>query len=234
MGNEDIKRIVELLSSIQFDQDLFKLYIDQDTVVFGAIVKDIPKVNRFFSYKTIYDSIIDTAKKAKRSIILGIQFAEKVDLDEWDPFTEPPEEEWMAMYYMENALFRVSVLWDLLAQMYNIKKNIGKPNDEIHCERFFHNAQQGKGAKPFAVKVYSYLAQEEDKKTIGFTGNHSFIKGYRDQMMHRNSPSVSTYSDFGMGIRLPALYYLTRLTEDFAQVSQFIKELVSEVLEKEL
>ena len=48
-------------------------------------------------------------------------------------FAQEPRsrEEFLAYYFSENALFRLSTLWDILAQFYNIFYNLGKENYDI-------------------------------------------------------------------------------------------------------
>ena len=157
MENEDVKKIKDYLSSVHYEPKLFTIGFDEEKYVFGALLKDQPGFQQLFSYNTIYESIVDIDKKIKHSIVLGTQFAEIPVGNEWNPFEKPSESEWEALYYTENALYRVSVLWDLLAQLFNIKENLGRPNDKIYAEQLFHNAQQGKKPNQFAKKVYSYI-----------------------------------------------------------------------------
>ncbi len=229
MDNTDVKRIIENLNSVQYAPKLFTIGFDENKYLLGALLKDQPGFQNLFSYNTVYESIIDIDGKIKHSIILATQYAETYADIDWDPFSKPSENEWEALYYTENALYRVSVLWDLLAQLFNIRENLGKPNDRIYTEQLFHDAQQGKKPNQFAKKVYSYMKEIDDFSSEPWKGNYAYLKEYRDKMTHRYSPSVSTISDYAVDLRMPAVFSLKRITEDYQQVSMFIQELLDDI-----
>lgn len=229
MKNDEVERIRSFLDSVQYKPDLFSVGFGEDKVIFGALFKDQPELQRFFSYATIYDSILDVDKKIKLSIIEATRWTDDIPFDEWHPLENPSNNEWRALYYTENAAFRVEVLWDLMAQLFNLKENLGKPYDKIYAEQLFHDNQQGKKPNLFAKKVYDYMKQEDDFEVDPWRGNYSYIKGFRDKLTHRNSPNISCVSDYATELRMPAIYILYRLTEDYMQVSRFIQEILSEI-----
>lgn len=230
MYNNDVKRIKDCLNSVYYEPKLFTIGFDDVKYVFGALLKDQPGLQKLFSYNTIYESIVDIDKKIKHSILLGLQYAEIPVGDEWNPFESPSDAEWEALYYTENALYRISVLWDLLAQLFNLKEEIGISNEKIYAEQLFHNAQQGKKPNLFAKKVYAYMKEDDDSSSETWKGNYAYLKEYRDKMTHRYAPSISTISDYAIDLRLPAIYSLYRAAEDYQQVSVFIKELLNEII----
>lgn len=226
MENEEVKKIKDLLCAIHYAPKLFTIGFDEEKYVFGAILKDEPGFQKLFSFNTLYESIIDIDRKIKHSILMGLQCAEIPDGDAWNPFEKPSDSEWEALYYTENALYRVSVLWDLLAQLYNIQEDLGISNEKIYAEQLFHNAQQGKKPNLFAIKVYAYMKEKDDVSSEPWKGNYAYLKEYRDKMTHRYSPSISTISDYAIDLRLPAIYILYRVAGDYKQVSMFIQELL--------
>ena len=231
MRDEDVKKIKEYLDSVKYQAKLFTIGFDKEKYIFGAVLKDQPEFQKLFSYNTIYESIVDIDKKVKYSITMATKFVETFVDDEWNPFDEPSKDEWKAIYYTENAFYRVSMLWDLLAQLFNIKENLGISNDKIYAEQLFHNAQQGKNHNSFAKKVYDYMKENDDYSTDSLKGNYAFQKEYRDKMSHRYSPGISTISNYAIDIRMPAIYSLYRITADYKQVSMFIQELIGSIID---
>ena len=47
--------------------------------------------------------------------------------------------EWLAYYFIENAMFRVETMWDVLAHIYNIKYDLGEPIYKVYHSRIFSN-----------------------------------------------------------------------------------------------
>lgn len=136
----------------------------------------------------------------------------------------------MAIYYTENAIFRISVLWDLLAQLFNLKEGLGKPFEKVYATQLFHDTQQGKHPHPFAVKVYSYMQQQDNSDVEPWEGNYTYVKEFRDKMTHRSSPNISSFSNFAQELRMPMMYVLKRVIEDYKQASEFISEIIKEIL----
>ena len=77
------------------------------------------KLNEFFKYKTLYNSLIDLDIKIKFSLqqaIISSQQNKTLD----------------AYYYIENGVFRIITAWDNLAQVYNIYSGLNKGTDEVY------------------------------------------------------------------------------------------------------
>lgn len=107
------------------------------------------------------------------------------------------------------------------------------PIDKLYAENYFHNAQQGKKAKQFAKCVYQYFMEKDEiKDDMEFWfGNYQYIKDYRNKMTHRNSPSITTISNFDFDFRPPTMFVLKRATEVYLKVYEFIKDLLDEIME---
>lgn len=219
-----------LIESVQYDSNTFTMWYSEDKVIVGALVTDSPETQKFFDYATIYNTIIDTDAKIKYSLNEAIKWMDDIDYNKWNPFQTPTKEEYKAIYYTENAIFRTSVLWDLLAQLFNIKDGIGKSFDKVYVSQIFHDAQQGKRANQFAKKVYDYMEQADNLDVEPWEGNHKYVKDFRDKMTHRASPNVSSISNFAMELRIPSTFVLKRVIEDYKQVSEFIQELIFDIL----
>lgn len=230
MKKEEAEYYQGVIDSVNYDSNIFTIWYSKEKVIIGAFIQDNSKVNNFFNYASIYDTIIDTDRKIKFSLQEAIKLAENPSFEEWNPVQAPSFEEYTAIYYTENALFRIMILWDLLAQMFNIKAGIGKPFDKVYAAQIFHDAQQGKKSNPFAKKVYEYMIQNENTDVEPWEGNHTYLKDYRDKMTHRSSPNMTSFSDYSLELRLPVIYVLKRVVEDYKQVSDYIQEIVNDIV----
>lgn len=227
------QQLLRLVDSIQYDPTLFHQSIGDNKYVMGCLTHS-PSPNDFFVYKTIYDSILDLDKKIKKSFNSALKWEYASNINEFNMIGTPTKEESEAIYYTENAIFRTSVLWDLLAQLYNIKYHKNKDPEKVYYSTLFHNDTQGKRPNSFAVQVYTYI-NEQDPKEVSvnpdgtWKGNHSYINEYRNQMTHRNSPNVATISNYAFELRMPMRYVLKRAIEDYTQVSAFISQLLETI-----
>ncbi len=231
MKEDEAKYLYDIIDEISYNPNAFTIWYGGDKIILGALLHDNAYAQKFFSYATIYHTILDIDKKIKFSLYEAIKQADGADFDNWNPLSSPSDNESTSIYYTENAVFRTAILWDMLAQLYNIKEGKGKPIEKVYATQLFHDAQQGKRADPFAQKVYSYMTQTDDMDDEPWKGNYTFVREFRDKMTHRNSPNISAISDFAVELRMPMILVLKRVTEDYSQVSVFIRELISEILE---
>lgn len=232
MTEEEKKYFRDIVESVQYEKNAFTVWYGDEKIIMGAIIPQESEAQKFFSYATIYHTLLDVDWKIKISLLKAIDYAEAADFQTWNPIKPPSEDERMALYYVENAVFRTEVLWDLLAQMFNIKENLGKPIEKIYATQLFHDSQQGKKPNAFAKKVYEYMQQVDNSNVEPWEGNHAYIKELRDKLTHRNSPSVSTMSNFDMNFRMPAVYILKRVAEEYQQASVFIAAYLQQILDQ--
>lgn len=230
MKNEEAEYLLSMIESVHYDENAFTIWYGDDKVILGAIMHDDSETQHFFDYATIYHTIIDLDWKIKISLKMAIDSADVISFEEWNPINPPSKIEKMAIYYTENGIFRLAVLWDLLAQLFNLKEKLGKPFEKVYVAQLFHDAQQGKHPNPFAVKVYSYMQQQNNADVEPWEGNYAYMKEFRDKMTHRSSPSISSISNFSQELRMPMMYVLKRIVEDYKQVSEFISEIIGEIL----
>ena len=146
----------EQVDKVVLDEKLFRLYISNDKYILGAHLKNNNGPN-YFSISTIYDSIVRLNKYIRMSFDLAAQCEPTENLLEHTMIGDIPNNEIVALYYIENMIFRIETLWDLLAQLCNEFWQTKCPIDKLYAENYFHNAQQGKKAKQFAKCVYQYL-----------------------------------------------------------------------------
>lgn len=76
--------------------------------------------SKLMQYKTLYDTLRDLDYKIKISFVKAIELAYSEVFNDFNLFEENSTEEQNTYYFIENALFRTSILWDLLAQFYRI------------------------------------------------------------------------------------------------------------------
>jgi len=220
-----------LVGSIAYDDDLFTLRLENDNkAIFGIMGNGVFNgIHKHFEYKTLYDSIIHIDLAVNMSLNLAIDCAYEDYEKTHNPFSQDvSESERLAIYYIENAVFRTSILWDMLAQLFNVKHNIVSDKTKIYYKSFF-GTHLSKVDSTNATVITDYLEQDDNTDDELWQGNHVYISEYRNQMTHRNSPNVSSMSNYACQIRLPARYVLKRVVEDYSQVSKFIKNFVDDI-----
>lgn len=228
------KYLRELYEKIKYDPDLFNIYFHDHHVIVTAKTSNASNpINQFFMYKTLYDTIIDIDKKTKKSFSHALKWEYKSDTTKFSMISSPTKEENEAIYYTENAMFRTSILWDLLAQLYNVRYNGNNNPEKVHYGRLFDCESHRNNPNPIATKIHEYLTEKDD--TDGaynefWSGNHKYVKKYRNKLSHRNSPNVFTISNYDIQCRMPMRYVLKRLIEDYVRVSEFINSMLEEIM----
>lgn len=230
MTNKEAEYFIKILDSIKYTPNIFTIAVSEEKVIIGVLTPDKPPIQKFFSIATVYNSIVDVNDKIQFSLRESIRLTEELEQKDWRPIESLSENEWKAVYFLENAIFRTETLWDLLAQLFNIYKDYGKDSTIIHAKQFFQNCQQGKKSPEFAKKIYDYMILSDNCEVEPWEGNYAFVKDYRDKMTHRNAPSVTSFSNYDTSLRHPTLYILKRVIEDYAIATVYIQELVDEII----
>lgn len=223
------------VDNVSFDENRFHISVGDGKYIFGAIM-NVPKSSNspdYFAISSIYDTIADLNHKIRYSFYMAAECEPSESLEDHIWIGKPQANELTATYFIENMVFRTEILWDMLAQLYNEFWLVKKPKDKIYAERFFKEMAQGKNVKQRAESICEYFSQENDERGNCETwgGNHKYIKDYRNQMTHRNSPNISTMSSFAQELRPPAIYVLKRATEDYLKAVEFIKDALDEISE---
>lgn len=128
-----------------------------------------------------------------------------------------------ALYYMASAGYKVDQMADSIEATLNLAS-------ATQSDLAFTT---DKKAKQFAKCVYQYFMEKDEiKDDMEFWfGNYQYIKDYRNKMTHRNSPSITTISNFDFDFRPPTMFVLKRATEVYLKVYEFIKDLLDEIME---
>ncbi len=208
-----------------------KLIYSEDKVVFGLMENNQSELGKYYSQLTLIDSAKRLSLKIKISLLFALKYSYSDEVQQnftsFSANTNEMDAEFLAYYYIENALFRNVILWDTLAQIYNIEFDLKTPPDKIHYAKFFKkHTTLGK-----VSDIIKYLDESKEDKCEEFflKGNHIFLTEYRNQMTHRNSPDLGSLSNFDMNFKSHPSYILRRLCEDYNKVANFLVSIINEV-----
>lgn len=223
----------ELMNSVICIADAFRIRVEDEKYIFSILTKE-QQTNDYYAISTIYDTIVDLDRKIKFSFAEAVKCNLPETLEGYNPFTELNNSEFIALYHIENMIFRISTLWDLLAQICNVIYHTNLSIEKINYNRYFTRYSAGDDAIDIAKEIKVYLDEEEDMSADvnPWLGNHTFLNSYRNQMTHRVSPGITSISTLGSTLRPPTLYILHRATEDYYKVSSFLCRLINEFLIK--
>lgn len=222
------------LSEVSYNPNRFKLMIGEDKFLFGAIFANDNEApfGKLMQYKTLYDTLKDLNWKIKLSFDKAIKYAysEPVQNDFSLFKTESDQERW-AFYYIENALFRTSSLWDMLAQLYRLFYNIDISKERVYYKKIFDpSLDYSNNFKAKATEIFNYISQDNDIDCEGdWKGNQTFSNDLRNKMTHRNSPNVAVMSDYDMNLKKHPAFQLKRIIEDYVVASKYIKEILNDI-----
>lgn len=233
-NKNEINYFESKLSEVSYNSNRFKIMIGEDKFLFGVISANDSEApfGKLMQYKTICDTLRDLDWKIKLSFDKSIKYAysEAVQKD-FSLLKTESEEEHFAFYYIENALFRISILWDMLAQLYRLFYNIEVPKEKVYYKNIFNPSLEFSNKfKVKATEIHNYIKQDNDTDCEGeWKGNHTFSNDLRNKMTHRNSPNVDAMSDYDINLKDHPAFQLKRIIEDYVVVSQYIKEILDEI-----
>lgn len=237
-NNKEVEYLLSKMNEIYYNENRFRVLIEKDKYIFGVVsAENEPSyISKIIQYKTIYETICDLDFKIKLSFKKAIEYAYSTNVQEqFSLLKNSSVEEIYSYYYIENALFRTSSLWDMLAQLYRLYYQINvKPNEVYYNQIFNPKSRYSKNFKKKATLISNYLKQEDDTAVNGeWKGNHKFVNACRNKMTHRNSPNITVLSDFDVNFKHHPTYLLKRIIEDYNVVSKFISDIVDDI-EKEI
>lgn len=202
--NGDIRYTGKVISAIKDKDSNYEIY-NATSEIYQTIVALCENISISFSF--IYDGIARL----------------HVEHPDWNPCNEPAANEKLTYYFIENVVYRTSVLWDLLAQLYNVYWGLNKKTTSIHAKIFFEECNEKDDLKGESNPIYSYFEEPDDSNS--WTGHFKFVKSYRNQLAHRLSPSINAFSKtFCMQIRQHPLSIACRVAEDYLKAIGFINE----------
>lgn len=233
MGTQDeIKYLNGLMKEIEFPEDFLNIPYSEDKKIVGIIsgCGSESKFSKEMQFATIYDSIVNVQTKINYSIEKALEYAYSDPSIETLSVTTVSKEEWLAHYFLENAIFRIDTLWDLLAQLYRLKYNTSKSKHLYYDKLFNPNSPKSSGFKEVATEIREYFNEEDDVSgNEAWKGNHEYLKQYRNKMTHENSPSIFAASDFDFNFADPPTFTLKRAIEENCKVAGFIKDIIASI-----
>lgn len=234
--NAEEKYLRDLYENISYDEKWLRIYLEDNTYIFGALTPDNNEENSLsdiVKYRVLFDTILDTDWKIKISFDKAIKYGLTKEVQEnFNPFKEASHEEKISVYFIENALYRLSILWDMLAQLYNLYYDLRITFNRVYYKQLFTSANN---TLLFGNEIKNYLEQEDNTDCEDlWQGNHAYMTNLRNQMTHRNSPMISSVSNYGMNIRDFPSYILKRIIEDYVAVSGYIRDILAKIEERTL
>lgn len=242
MDTTNIKEIEYLkskLSEIKYDENRFNIFIKgSNKFILGIMTptnqnKETP-LSKFMKFKTLYDTLKDLDLKIKISFEKGIEYSYSKSVRNFFPFNNyQTDEEVLAYYFIENALFRTSSLWDILAQLYCLNYDVQIDITKIYYNKIFNpKLSYSRKFKEDACIISNYLREHDfidsDKE---WQGNHKYANNCRNKMTHRNSPNVLALSDYDFNLKDHPAFMLKRIIEDYNTVSKYIDEILTKIEE---
>lgn len=232
--NKEISYFQSKISSVVYNPQRFKIMCGEDKFLFGVASagNDDAPFGKLMQYKTIHDTLMDLDWKVKLSFSEAIKFTYSDEVaNNFSLIRTDTKEEKLAYYYLENALFRTSSLWDMLAQLYRLYFDINIPKEKVYYKQIFNPTNNhSNNFKIKATEIFQYIEQLDNTDCDGeWQGNHIFSNNLRNKMTHRNSPNVAVMSDFDMNLKYHPTFQLKRVIEDYVVVSKYITDILNQI-----
>ncbi|MFC3801022.1 Cthe_2314 family HEPN domain-containing protein [Cohnella sp. GCM10012308] len=234
MREHEIEYLKSQLFDIDFDKYEFGMQFGDNKVVMGIMGDN--EYSIIFEYKALTITFLNLCKKINYSLEKAIELIYNTDVyDSFSMFKSGSEDEFKAYYYIENGIFRIATLWDILAQIYNLLYQCDLDNNKIHYYRFFEKLSKSENsiAKVTAQSLIDYFNETPDGNYEGNTrwiGNHKEVNNYRNKMTHRNSPDETVLSNFDLNLKTHPSLLLKRVLEDYKQATIWLDEVIIEVI----
>ncbi|GAB6109085.1 Cthe_2314 family HEPN domain-containing protein [Fusibacter bizertensis] len=232
MRSKEMLYLNALMMDIEKELGNISIPFSEGKIVYGASGPGL--IGKYFSCKMIIDSTISVNDKILYSFsnaLINI-YSDEV-LDDFAMFSKGGEKEFLAFYYLENIIYRTSMIWDYTAQLYNLFYELGEDLDKIHYKSFFNNCGQSKKFKhnPSIQKINSYFKESDDisSDVAKWSGNHNYVKELRNEMTHRSAFDVTALSPVSIKMKPHPAYVLKRVLEDYNSGISFFKEIALEV-----
>lgn len=192
-------------------------------------------------YRSLYDTVLDLKGKISFSLNEAIEKAYSEEVIENFGFTNNVTiEEWYTYYYVENAIFRIEALWDILAQIYNLKYSLEDNKKHVMHSRVFSKKERlineyWNGSMPSEIsEIADYINEENDTSIEDgmWKGNYAYVHSLRNNMTHQISISNNSFSSYAFSFKEPPSYMLKRVTECYAKLEDFIYDACENVMDE--
>lgn len=236
IGKEDKIILDKLLNEYKIEIKNFHINLENNKYVSGILGNVNEKIKKVFKYNHFVESINDLSEKTKKSIDKCIESYQNTNIKNFNPIENIiSEEENNAYYYMENALFREIILWDSLAQLYNLYYNMNVEVDKIFYKKVIKELSL-KNIKEidfneileYLNEPFSIIENNIDK------GIHECINNKRNQMTHRFSIAITAFSENSKEnatLRaMPDLVY--KIAKDYNTVQKYLVQIIDMILKE--
>lgn len=231
MINEEDKMLIEkLINEYEIKIDNFHINLENNKYIsgiFGNVNSDIKKV---FRYNHFLESINDLSHKTKKSIEKCVEAYQETNIKDFNPMSNQiSKKENEAYYYMENALFREVILWDSLAQLYNLYYDRGIDVEKIHYKKVIERLSQKNINEIDFAEILRYLKEDYNIGENNIDkGIHKCISNVRNQMTHRFSIAITAFSENckeNATLRaMPDLIY--KIAKDYNIVQKYLVQII--------
>ena len=230
ISKNDKKIVLDLINEYQIEIKNLYIQIGNKEYISGIFGDKDDDVNNYFKYNHFIESINDLSQKTKISIEKCLTAYQKVDSEKFNPMTNNLSNyEKKAYYYMENALFREIILWESLAQLYNVyfclKINIERVNYKKIIDILSKRNEKIINFK----KISMYINEKYDiKKPVLDEGIHDCVCQLRNQMTHRYSIAITSMSE-NINLRaMPDSIY--KIAKDYNMVQKHLVEIINIII----
>lgn len=234
IGKEDKKNLDKLLNEYKIEIDNFHINLENNKYISGIFGNVNEKIKKVFKYNHFVESINDLSEKTKKSIDKCIEAYQNTNIKNFNPIGNIiTKEENKAYYYMENALFREIILWDSLAQLYNLYYNMNIEVDKIFYKKVIKELSLKDIKEIDFNEILEYLNEPFDIMENNIDkGIHECINDKRNQMTHRFSIAITAFSENSKEnatLRaMPDLVY--KIAKDYNKVQQYLVQIINMIL----
>ncbi|MDD2258983.1 MAG: Cthe_2314 family HEPN domain-containing protein [Bacilli bacterium] len=225
MNNENISKFIkEYLANITSLNNVYK-FEEEDLSGAGGYILKGTAYEQICNVKIFSHTIYDLNFKIIYSIKKALYFA---DLYVFDEDSISCLKEIKSYYYIENAIYRIISLWDMLGQILNIQYKIEENYERVKYKKILNKLKEENILTRAVSLILNYINEDVDYDDIN-KGNHQFVLKYRNKMAHRNSPNIFAFSNLDDEYKLSPLYLLQRLTLEFNEINNFLYNFIYEL-----
>lgn len=235
----ELKRKIETLVDFPlFKNGVVQFYAPTDTQYAGfTALRRLTDANSWISKATDLFSYI------RYSVLASLSHLDRCE-NIFTPF-RVTEEYKRVFYYVENALFRLFIAWDVLGHMYNHFYGIGVEINKVDYNKIFKKSNcdfmdnnlnrviGNKDAIEFVKNEYRLINEHittNYEYVDGLTkGHHKYLKSMRNMAIHREDPhsfSIINSSNRGIPFVDAPQYELMVIVEDALKLYQYMSTII--------
>ncbi len=237
MLEQDVKTsLIRLINEYSVPDDNLFIKINSELYIVcakeGSTDEERLKLEELHKYSHLLQSSRDLYLKTKFAIEMAMKYCETIDPQRVNLFSnELTKGEFECYYYLEDALYRIEMLWDALAQIYNIYSGKNLDAKDIFYKRFFKSLEQDESASALlnVLEITAYLSKNDD----GSETHHRLVD-LRNTTTHRYSLSVTGMTGVGeenLRVRESEVSLLCAICSEFNGTMYFMETILVRILE---